>query len=381
MFPNQIAETYKHNRQESPAHVAQQLAIPTIGIDVVNFACSTRYQLGRRLVSGLMMVLLLGLNTTGRSIFADDPLDSADAGPRYGEPQPIYFEIGMRIRSAGRSTGLTGSVPIPIDWPEQKITILRENNTDNLRDLSYKNLTREVRQMILKGNQLNAGEFAQGSVTIRADRRSIEQPAEPDQLVFAKKIPPAVNQYLKPSPFIESNDRRIRQAADSIPIESGNSAFEQVEQIYKWVRETVEYEFDTQIHSCLEALESGVGDCEELSSLFIAICRAKGIPARAVWIPSHTYPEFYLEDKAGNGYWLPCQAAGTYEFGAITEWRPILQKGDRFRIPGNPKPLRYVQPTLVAKDSDGGLSIEFISRQITDEAELQQLRQLDSENR
>jgi len=71
----------------------------------------------------------------------------------------------------------------------------------------------------------------------------------------------------------------------------------QVEAIYDWVRENVEYKFDTQIHSCLDALDSGKGDCEELSSLFIAICRARDIPARAVWIPGHTYPEFYLLDE------------------------------------------------------------------------------------
>lgn len=357
MFPNRAIR--------SPSCKEQRL-------DKVISAWLQFHFIDRRWAIGLVMGwLLLSINAPDRAVLLAD--EASDVGPRYSEPQPVYFEIGMRISSAGRSTGLTGSVPIPVDWPEQKITIIRENRTDNLRKLSYNNLTRDVRQMILKGNQLNAGEFAQGSVIIRADRRIVEQPADPDKLVFAKKIPPAISQYLKPSPFIESNDRRIRQVAESIPLEPEKSAFQQVEQIYKWVREKVEYRFDEQIHSCLKALDSGFGDCEELSSLFIAFCRAKGIPARAVWIPSHTYPEFYLEDEAGNGYWIPCQVAGSYEFGAMTELRPILQKGDRFKLPGNAKPMRYVQPTLIAKDSDGGLTIEFISRQITDEAELKQL--------
>ena len=84
-------------------------------------------------------------------------------------------------------------------------------------------------------------------------------------------------------------------------------------------------------------LDDGVGDCEELSSLFIAICRAAGVPARAVWIPGHTYPEFYLVDEQGEGHWYPCQIAGAgHDFGRMPESKPILQKGDRFRIVRGP---------------------------------------------
>ena len=52
-----------------------------------------------------------------------------------------------------------------------------------------------------------------------------------------------------------------------------------------------------------------------------------------VWVPGHCYPEFYLEDAEGRGHWIPCQAAGTRAFGSMPEHRPILQKGDNFRVP------------------------------------------------
>ncbi len=296
-----------------------------------------------------------------------------DHGPRYGEVQTLFFEFGLRIRSHAGSTGLLGSVPIPGDWPEQAITIVRENRSENLRKISYKNLTREIRQMILKVNRLDSNEVATGSVIVRIDKRFIKTPQDPDALIFASKIPSGIKQYLKPSPYIESNDQEIKRLAASLPIDSTASAWKQVQQIHDWVRDRVEYKFDTQIHSCLDALRSGTGDCEELSSIFIALCRARGIPARAVWIPAHTYPEFYLTDSNGNGFWFPCQIAGSYEFGEMSELRPILQKGDRFKLPGNPQLLRYVQPTLVAKDSRGGLEIEFIARQIIEESELSEL--------
>ena len=102
--------------------------------------------------------------------------------------------------------------------------------------------------------------------------------------------------------------------------------------------------------------------------MFIAICRALKIPARAVWVPDHTYPEFYLEDEKGKGHWFPCQAAGDYEFGAMSDDRPILQKGDRFRRPNQSGFVRYLQPTLTAKDLKGDISIDWISRKVEDDA-------------
>ena len=80
--------------------------------------------------------------------------------------------------------------------------------------------------------------------------------------------------------------------------------------LFDWVRENVKYEFAEKIKPAVQALDDKQGDCEELSSLVIALCRAKKIPARAVWVPGHCYPEFYLTDDKGQGHWFPCQAAG-----------------------------------------------------------------------
>ena len=307
------------------------------------------------------------------TVFASALIADDDLGPRYGKAQPVFFELGLKISSNGNSVGVLGTVPVPIDWPEQTVSVVTQKTTKNLRKITFKNLKRDVRQMLLKANRLGPGEVAQGTVIFRIDKKFVELPADKTKLFIAKKVPSKLKQYLKPSPHIESDHKRIKKLAQSIQFSKGMSDWEKVEHIYKWVRENIEYKFDTQIHSCLHALDNGVGDCEELSSVFIAICRAKGIPARAVWIPGHTYPEFYLVDKDQNGYWFPCQVAGNYEFGAMSETKPILQKGDRFKLPGMPEPLRYVQPTLVAKDSRGGLSIEFVEREITDENEIRKL--------
>ncbi|HWC91000.1 MAG TPA: transglutaminase domain-containing protein, partial [Pirellulales bacterium] len=72
----------------------------------------------------------------------------------------------------------------------------------------------------------------------------------------------------------------------------------------------------------------------------------------------HCYPEFYLEDKEGKGYWFPCQAAGTRDFGGISEFRPILQKGDNFQVPERKDRQRYIAEHLTG--AGGRPSVEFI---------------------
>lgn len=275
------------------------------------------------------------------------------------------WRFGLKITSKGGTRGITATCPIPIEWPEQTVVEISRDSTPNVSRISIKKLTSDVQQMLIKVNQLGDGEVAQATLTFRINKSVIEKPEDTTKLQFAKKVPSSLRKYLRPSPYIESGNRIVKEAANSIELDDSLSDWEKVETIYRWVRENVEYQFDTQIHSCMEALESGHGDCEELSSLFIAICRIKNIPARAVWIPSHTYPEFYMEDSEGNGTWFPCEAAGSYAFGTMNQFRPILQKGDKFKVPGNPKPTRYVQPTLVAKS--GQPQLEWISEQVVDE--------------
>ena len=100
-------------------------------------------------------------------------------------------------------------------------------------------------------------------------------------------------------------------------------------------------------------LKDGTGDCEEMTSLFIAICRAADIPARTVWVPGHCYPEFYLEDDKGEGHWFPCQAAGTASSAASR--RPAdSAKGRQFQPLKAKERQRYMAESFRPKPNGGG---------------------------
>jgi hypothetical protein len=285
----------------------------------------------------------------------------------YGQPVRTIWEFGLQINAVDQAAGAIATVPVPMDWPEQTVRVMSDEKTKTVGRFRHANPTKETTQLEFRVNRLATDEPTVAYQRFEIQRRPILKPDNPHALKIAAPVTGRAKRFLKPSPYIESTDPRIKAIAKTLKSKHGEGpAWDWVESIYRYVRENVEYEFDEQIHSCLEALDSGKGDCEELSSLFIAICRASKIPARAVWIPGHTYPEFYLVDEAGNGHWIPCQAAGVYEFGEMNETRPVLQKGDRFRLPGQRKHVRYLKPTLQAKDPGGGISIQWISREIND---------------
>jgi transglutaminase-like putative cysteine protease len=295
-----------------------------------------------------------------------------DANPEavsFSEPIEQVWRIGVQVTaSSGACRGIIVTSPVPLDWDEQTVTSLKEEKSDQVDAISFRTIDEGVKQMQVSIPHLAAGETARAVIVLKIEKRHTNAPSETQRLRLPNRAETKkLRSFLNPSPFIESKDRKILELAEQIGDEQ-NSAWEQVGAIFDWVKENIDYKFDAQIKSCLTALDAREGDCEEMSSLFIAICRAKGIPARAVWIPGHTYPEFYLVDSQGEGHWYPCQVAGgDHDFGRMPEDRPILQRGDNFRIPGTKQAVRYVQPTLTARDAEAAPKLEWILEKVSAE--------------
>ncbi len=254
-------------------------------------------------------------------------------GPRLGEFKIERWQAGTIVSAnSGPCTGIAAYLPVPIDWPEQEVRVVEEDVSPSVK-ITYQTIDRSVKVMTVRIARLPAGDKAKALSTMEIKRFALLPPENTDtyELPDPRKLDASVRIYLGPSPYIESRNARIRSVAKEIGTDK-QKAWELVEAIYDWVREKVKFK-NGPLKGAMAALRDGTGDCEELTSLFIAICRARDIPARTVWVPGHCYPEFYLVDEEGNGHWFPCQAAGTRAFGGIPEFRPILQKGDNFRPP------------------------------------------------
>lgn len=283
------------------------------------------------------------------------------AGPKRGEKQTVRFRIGVILKGEnGACRGVVASVPVPQAWPEQEVKVINEDKNEFVRKTSFRGLGDSVQQYVVEVPNLPAGETAQAIVTYEITRYVLEAPEDTTAFHVPKTSSRELKDYLSPSPYIETADREIKAKALEVGA-TQETGWAKAEAIYDWVREHVEY-VNGPLKGAKQAMIDGNGDCEELSSLFIAMCRINKIPARTVWIPGHCYPEFYLEDEKGRGYWIPCQAAGDRSFGQMVEFKPILQKGDNFRVPGLRGPQRYVSENLKAQSGQPGY--EFIREQV-----------------
>ena len=282
-----------------------------------------------------------------------DPEKPAADGIRLGDESTQYWKAGIKIRAAAAPCrGIVGTVPVPMDWPEQTVTIAKEELSPQVREATYRTIQGSVKQLVLTISQLNPLEAASAVVTFEVKRRAILPPEDPSQYVVPERPSREIRQYLAPESVYRNAECSDPLAAKEL-FDQKQTAWEQVEVLYDWVREHVEYR-DGKLKGALAAMRDGDGDCEEFTSLFIAFCRVNGVPARTVWIPGHCYPEFYLENTEGKGRWFPCQAAGTRDFGGMAEFRPILQKGDNFRVPEQKAPQRYVAELLKIQSLRGG---------------------------
>jgi len=90
---------------------------------------------------------------------------------------------------------------------------------------------------------------------------------------------PEMKAYLEANLLVQSDDARIRSAANDI-IESETDARKAVDKIFQWVYENIEKKPTLSVPSALEVLETKQGDCNEHAVLFTALCRAVGVPAR-----------------------------------------------------------------------------------------------------
>lgn len=317
-----------------------------------------------------LSVVLLAIVTREASAQIADAAPNADR-IRFGRPDTIHMRVGAEITGRGAARNVVASVAVPLECPEQEVKIIHEDFSSEIGTVDYRPVSGgEVKQMVISIPRLASGQTATALVDFEVTTRPILPPEKTDDLVIPKRPPREARQYLGGSPYIETKHQKIRALSKEIlkDLDESTTDWERVEALYDAVLEKVKY-VEGPDKGALDALRDAQADCQGRSMLFIALCRANKVPARMVWVEGHAYPEFYLEDADGKGYWFPCESAGTRAFGEMPLARTILQKGDNFRVPERPKErLRYASDYMIGVPvgSGGKPKVKFIRQPVAD---------------
>ncbi len=304
---------------------------------------------------------------------ASEPAE-ATSGIEFFAPRKMEMQFGMRFMSNQNfCTNMHATTPFPLNWPEQKVTVTSSQIPQGVvwafRDLPIGAKQNALaRQLVMDIAGLGPNNQLDLLVNVEIEKSFINPPADPTVFVIPnpKKIGKELRFFVgSGSPYIDHELGEVKRVAKQIAADAPENAWTHVERIYDWVREHIEYR-NGPIRHMRETLKDKKGDCEEMTGLFVALCRASNIPARCVWVPEHCYPEFYLEDPQGEGHWFPCQVAGDRQFGQMHDYRPILQKGDRFKVPEETAPLRYVTQFFTCKKKPSGPGLDPIVEPVLD---------------
>jgi len=115
-----------------------------------------------------------------------------------------------------------------------------------------------------------------------------------------KHLTHSLDLFLINEEFIEISDSTIINLSKKL---KRNKPLKTVKHIYQFVHENIKYSgYNSTSIGAAKTLKYGHGDCTEFTDLFVALCRASGIPAKVTVgytttfdnSPLHSWPEVYL---------------------------------------------------------------------------------------
>ena len=204
-------------------------------------------------------------------------------------------EVARRMAISRGNAGdlLEASAVVPRNSTKQRI--------DDGRDVRLIRL--RVEGADISGPDLQgAGQRVDGDILEVRDPRTLRAAAgEPD-----------VARYLKPEPLIESDDPLITKEAEAAAL-GVTDPRTVAERLTRRVNAMLDKKPTVSLPSAREVLRTRVGDCNEHTALYVAMARSIGLPARiAVGLAYtrgaffyHAWPEVYIDEGRGRGYWLP----------------------------------------------------------------------------
>jgi len=246
-------------------------------------------------------------------------------------PTDINYTItyGYKIKCTGQGRY---SINYDLDFPEVlngKIlsTIIHYQNYQIINLATYNDLIRW---------DLNSSENTDYELLITADINAnsyiISYLNNPDALTIEeikKQYPNLVNQFCN----VQSNETTIlidplnkailKTASEIYANAKTNNSLLVAKELFKWLKQHTTYKThdlnENEVQSAYTTLIRGTGDCDDLSFLYISLCRSLYIPSRFIRgflvdesnIIQHAWVEVFVGGEIGKDGWIPVECAGT----------------------------------------------------------------------
>ena len=248
----------------------------------------------------------------------------------YLEPRSYEVSIGIELTGLDNRCEAIATTPVPTSHPEQTIEETRIETSGC--EARIRELAPGAAQLLVHAPNIAAGQVVTAIVkykmTLFKQYLAFEREQFPEFQKVSKEIQIGA---LGDSPGIQTQASIVKKLAADIS-QSHAHPWDKAQSFVKWIQENIRPQLGIYT-SVLTAIKRKTGDCEEMSALFVAFCRASGIPARLVWVPNHNWAEFYLTDHDQKGHWVPVHPACYHWFGWTGAHELVIQKGDRIRVP------------------------------------------------
>ena len=132
-------------------------------------------------------------------------------------------------------------------------------------------------------------------------------------------------QTAKGKVYIDPDNPYIQEIAEGILVRGEtNNTFLVAKELFIWLKENTAYKIhviNNELQTASTTLQVKTGDCDDLSFLYISLCRSIGIPARfirgylveedgaTVSAVSHAWAEVFVGGNIGNDGWIPIECA------------------------------------------------------------------------
>jgi len=232
-----------------------------------------------------------------------------------GKKERLEFTHQVRNYGPGELTSLDIYIAIPVDLPTQTLLaepVYNPQPTDILTDRWGQKVAH------FHYENIPAGDFVTAVMTTEAELYKTRYFLYPDKVGDLEDIPKdTADLYLTDDTKYWVEDEYIRETAEKVVGDDVN-CYWVARKLFDYVIENMEYELAGGWNVAPTVLKRGTGSCSEYSFVYIALCRAAGLPARyagSVAIRGddastddvfHRWVEVYLP----NYGWIPIDPSG-----------------------------------------------------------------------